>query len=155
MKEVDWPAPCGYTVFCDDIRQEINGKHTLVGCYQGVMFVNREFPVILPRFAMRVVYTERSDADIPDLKLNVFFPGDDDDNPAFSMDISIPKERPGPIGDPGPYPRASLTSPIVLDGVEIKERGRIRVRMYRGDEIIKLGALTIEKNPTMETEQPS
>lgn len=34
--------------FCDDIRHEVNGKVTLVGCYEGDLQVP-EFPALLPR----------------------------------------------------------------------------------------------------------
>lgn len=40
---------CFTAIYCDDIRQEINGKYTLVGCYGSHMFLS-EFPAKLPRF---------------------------------------------------------------------------------------------------------
>ena len=36
------------TTFCDDIRQEIGGKISLIGVYNGVMYVP-QFPVTLPK----------------------------------------------------------------------------------------------------------
>lgn len=36
------------TTFCDDIRQEVGGKISLIGVYNGVMYVP-EFPVTLPK----------------------------------------------------------------------------------------------------------
>lgn len=36
------------TIFCDDIRQEVGGKISLIGVYNGVMYVP-QFPVTLPK----------------------------------------------------------------------------------------------------------
>lgn len=40
-------------VFCDDIRQEVSGKVSLIGCYTGGMYVN-ELPAVLPKLCAHV-----------------------------------------------------------------------------------------------------
>ena len=42
----------GYAIFCDDIRNEPGGKLTFVGCYNAVMFTEREYPIVLPKFCI-------------------------------------------------------------------------------------------------------
>ena len=37
------------TIYCDDIRQEVGGKLSLMGVYNNVMYV-QQFPVTLPKF---------------------------------------------------------------------------------------------------------
>lgn len=44
----------GVTVFCDDIRHEINGKMTLVGCYSSELNFSGPAPGVLPTFAALV-----------------------------------------------------------------------------------------------------
>ncbi|MDV5822921.1 hypothetical protein [Sphingobium naphthae] len=39
----------GYSIFCDDIREEINAKTTLVGMYSGEMLVAAAGPVLVPQ----------------------------------------------------------------------------------------------------------
>lgn len=39
----------GFSVFCDDIREEINAKTTLVGVYSGEMLVAAKGPVLIPQ----------------------------------------------------------------------------------------------------------
>ena len=39
----------GYSIFCDDIREEVNSKSTLVGIYGGEMLVAAQGPVIIPQ----------------------------------------------------------------------------------------------------------
>lgn len=49
------------TIFCDDIRHEINGKTSFIGVYSGDLFV-KTFPVILPKLCLAVkVITPSSD----------------------------------------------------------------------------------------------
>ncbi|WP_449302458.1 DUF6941 family protein [Pseudoxanthomonas mexicana] len=40
-------------IFCDDIREEVNGKISLIGCYTGGMQVT-EFPATLPKLCVLV-----------------------------------------------------------------------------------------------------
>jgi len=44
----------GVTVFCDDIRHEVNGKMTLVGCYASELNFSGPPPGVLPTFAALV-----------------------------------------------------------------------------------------------------
>src|ERR1700749_2758542 len=44
----------GYSIFCDDIRNEPGGKLSFVGCYNGVIFVPPEFPLVLPKLCVHV-----------------------------------------------------------------------------------------------------
>lgn len=40
--------PSGYTIFCDDVREEITGKMTFVGVYSGSLVVKALTPLQLP-----------------------------------------------------------------------------------------------------------
>lgn len=40
-----------HTIFCDDIRHEINGKVSYIGVYSGLMFVP-QFPISLPKLCL-------------------------------------------------------------------------------------------------------
>jgi hypothetical protein len=42
----------GYSIFCDDIRNEVGGKLSFIGCYNAVMFVPSQFPCLLPKFCV-------------------------------------------------------------------------------------------------------
>ncbi len=45
--------PIAYTIFCDDLRQEVGNKVSYMGVYQGMMFVPA-FPVALPKLCAAV-----------------------------------------------------------------------------------------------------
>jgi len=40
--------PFGITIFCDDIRNEIGGKISMIGCYTGDMLISAVPPVAIP-----------------------------------------------------------------------------------------------------------
>ena len=152
MKEVDWPVPCGYTIFCDDIRQEISGKRTLVGVYGASMYVNAEYPVTFPQLSMVVHYMEDPDIELPPLILKVFLPDATEEEPSFQ--INLPKNFPtaqqrrdgeAQEDERGDGLRLIMTFPIQLGGVEIAKPGPIKVRMERGDELIRLGRLNVRQ----------
>jgi len=43
----------GSVLFCDDIRHEVNGKTSLMGIYDEVIFVD-EFPTVLGKFVIHI-----------------------------------------------------------------------------------------------------
>lgn len=49
-----------HATFCDDIRHEINGKVSLIGCYSGLMFVP-VFPATLPRLCVYIYLSTPND----------------------------------------------------------------------------------------------
>jgi len=44
--------PYGYTIFCDDIREEVGSKLSFMGTYNGSMSVQSATPVALPKLAL-------------------------------------------------------------------------------------------------------
>lgn len=147
MKEIDWPAPCGYTVFCDDIRQEEGGKSSYMGVYRGILFTNTDFPATFPKFGFGVVYTELASEPIPPLTLMIYLPGDADDAPTFSIDIpDIASTNLKPNRHASDNPRYLMNMPIVAGPLTFNKAGKIKVRMKRGDEVVRLGSLTVDRD---------
>ena len=100
-----------FVQFCDDIRQEMNGKYILIGCYGGVMtlsafpFVTRLCAFITAELSshsadVRVVYKLRSGAKIGELSFSVEAPEDSGGNlergqiplPGIPISLSSPDE---------------------------------------------------------------
>ena len=59
------------TTYCDDIRQEIGGKLSLIGVYNGVMYVP-QFPVTLPKLWIKATYVCNRDDPPKSLKMRVY-----------------------------------------------------------------------------------
>jgi hypothetical protein len=133
MITLDGPEFYGFTIFCDDIRQEVGGKITYVGAYGGRLLVHGDFPVRLPKFALGITYIQRRASFIQPSKFLVFLPGDSDDQPE---DVTNSANS-----------ILAINSMIVLSPFEMKQPGHIKVRATRGDALVRLGALLIERAP--------
>jgi hypothetical protein len=58
------------TIFCDDVRYEINGKVSYIGVYSAVLFVN-VFPAILPKLCLAIKVVTPGDNPLQSLTLRV------------------------------------------------------------------------------------
>jgi hypothetical protein len=151
MTVIRSPSPLGYTVFCDDIRQEIGGKLTLVGVYSGEMTVFGTLPATLPKLALYIRYMERVGESNEPLELRIYKPGDPYDSPTLRVPISeqmLEKFRsmnnpPDELDDP----LAVLSLHLAVQPIEFRQEGVLRVRMIRGENEIKLGGLRIKAQP--------
>lgn len=63
------------TLFCDDIRQEVNGKVSFIGAYSAALFVSA-FPATLPKLCLSVKVISPADDPLGSLTLRMFR-GDD------------------------------------------------------------------------------
>jgi len=141
----------GFVTFCDDIRQELGGKITLVGCYTGEMTVHGQAPATLAKLGLqtKLVFP----AEIAPRKIDVridFVPGE---KTLFEATLDIPEgehqkalDRVEPDGT-GDEPQFTLTQYTILSPLEIPGEGRIRVRVFVNGETVKLGSLRIRFNP--------
>ncbi len=154
MKVAKQKTPYGYTIFCDDIRPEINGKFSLVGIYSSILSVHKPLPVMMPKFAFHISYFERPGESNEAVKVSIFAPGNPDDEPIWSADLPTEMARNLPAPPEGKFKDPVLTFriPVVLAPLVLNEEGPLRVRAYRGDLEIKLGTLMIENASGNETE---
>lgn len=131
--------PSGHTVFCDDIRHEINGKITLVGTYTNIMYISGSLPHVLPKFCLGIVFREAKDS-LDNVTIKIFFPGDDE-NPIGVVNLVSQPDLNIPDLDEFSFKEFRLF--FEATGVVIKQEGRIRVRAYKNDDEIRLGSLTV------------
>jgi hypothetical protein len=143
----------GFAIFCDDIRQEVSGKISLIGTYTGVMYLHGgDFPFAIPKFGMVFSYFEKHEAAQPSpLILKIWFPGDEAAAPSLEVELPIEQirqkaqaERSLETTPEGQFVR--LDTHILLTNVLFKEEGRVVARVYReGGEEVRLGTLRIKK----------
>jgi len=155
MSELSWPSPFGYSIFCDDVRYEIGGKLSYIGIYTGDLIVMGNFPATLPKFCIVVNYSENPSEFGDNLELTIQVPGDPDEAPSTRIDFqrTINPDASNDIAEYGPDARVAMTTPMTFNGFHLKEEGFIRVRMRRGDDIVRLGSIRVRARPTEETEQ--
>jgi hypothetical protein len=143
-------TPSGMSIFCDDIRQEINGKVSLIGVYAGDLILFGTLPGILPRLSIRTVYFERPGESSDPIELLVYLPGDPDDKPSMRGMMAFkrptPEEEKKLIEEYEVYssdPLITLISHTEIVPLVLTQEGLIRVRARRGDLEIKLGSLRV------------
>ena len=71
MKSIAPITPYGYTIFCDDFRQEIGGKLSYMGIYRGKLILNKPLPASLLKLCLAIHYFERPDESTEPVNLHV------------------------------------------------------------------------------------
>ncbi len=167
MKSIAPVTPYGYTIFCDDVRQETGGKTSHMGVYTGKLILNAPLPVSLPKFCLVVYYFERPDESTEPVNLHVYMPGDAENAPTYNKEMPIDDVRSQTLEPetPGSDPLVNLIAHLTITPFALTSEGRIRVRAYRGDLEVRLGTLTViagqaeesipkEAPPTTKKSQP-
>lgn len=144
MNVVETPVPSGDTIFCDDIRHEVNGKTSLIGVYNGLLIVD-EMPVFLPRICCFI--TLRQAADVSgDVVFKVIWQPDEGEE-KFIAETIVPKEGRKTLMAVGPQKEES--APLIgvmrtffeISPFQLVSNGRLKVRSFIDNVEIKLGSL--------------
>ena len=148
-------TPYGSVIFCDDIREEKGGKNSYMGMYNGTLLVP-ELPTVIPRLALGVHYHERpGESDLP-VKLKIILSWDEG-NP---LEIDLPTEhmRSQPVPpyvDQNDDPLVGFLANFQIANLNVPGEGRIRVRVFRGDNEYRLGSLYIVLQPDEQNRTPA
>jgi hypothetical protein len=135
-------SPLGYTIFCDDIRQEDNGKLLYIGVYTGDMTFSGPPPGLLTTFCAFVNYLERPTDSLLPIRLVMMIPGVE--TPAASIELDLAKFRETLAPIEGEDPMYRIMIPLRMGTLIIPQQGLIKVRAYRGDDELRLGTLNVK-----------
>jgi hypothetical protein len=147
MKIVNPPTSSGYTIFCDDIRREDNGKYFFIGVYFGEMIISPKLPIVLPTFVAFVNYRVSPGETAAPVVAKLFVPGSDEAIAAVDVPIGEMTQSAAPIVGEDTSATISTLIPIRLSPFVVEQEGLIKVRAYRGGEEIRLGALRVSVRP--------
>ncbi|TCR63115.1 hypothetical protein [Bosea sp. BK604] len=139
----------GYSIFCDDIRNEVGGKLSFVGCYNAVMFVPQSFPFVLPKFCVHLHILSPAHQPFRSILARCYAPTLSD--PIASEPIEAPDEAvQGRIieemGTVEKVPRFIVAAAsLIFTPLEILAPGLISVRALVDDdpEELKIGSLRV------------
>lgn len=146
-------TPSGWSVFCDDVRREENGKWFFIGVYEAEMLISPSFPASLPTFAVVIKYFERFNESDKPVKFAVTVPGMEE--PVFSHQMDRNALISPPEGETElENKRVSFISIAQFRNFQIPQPGAISVRAYRGDDEIHLGSLGVKLNPAVASPPP-
>jgi hypothetical protein len=139
----------GYSIFCDDIRNESGGKLSFVGCYNAVMFTATKFPLVLPKFCIHFHVFSPATQPYESLLSRCYVPGRTDPVAEEAVEVprlqdqmnllaSLPKN-----GEAPPY--IVVAASLVFTPFEILEPGLIQVRalINGGPGELHVGSLTV------------
>ena len=92
MGMIERPDVFGHVIFCDDIRSEVGGKTSFIGCYLGYMFIDPELPLVIPKFGLSARVSQKKEVFNPNTEIRVFLPGDKENEPSTAFQIGERKE---------------------------------------------------------------
>lgn len=143
-------TPFGYTIFCDDVRQEINGKLIYIGIYQADMVVYGTAPTAVPMLCAVVTYRERPGESDDPVTVKLFGPGNE--NAIAEVNLQLDQLRHTPPPEPpadenNPDRMISVMVPIKMQPAVIPKEGLFKVRAYRGADEFRLGTLRVTFQP--------
>lgn len=140
--------PSGYVIFCDDVRQEVGGKITIVGAYAGEMTAYGETPIALAQLYASVVFRNAPKDDLYALKIVVAMVNAANESKVISTsEFEIPapeKDMILPLLDEHSVPMMELRNIVRMSPLVLTEPGIITVRAYVGDDEIRLGSLDVK-----------
>lgn len=140
------PAPYGSVVFCDDIREEVSGKVTLVGCYGADLVVGGEVPAILPKLCMscRIIFDPFDGEKI--LTLIIALPGETLESANIKNDVPVSIASLGSAGN-GPsdpnYPRYMALINVIGGPITLNSEGIIQVFIVLDGVTTRIGVVKV------------
>lgn len=142
--------PFGISLFCEDIREEVGGKRSLMGVFDTDLIVPH-FPIVIPKLAVLIRLIVPSDFVVGVLTWKIYFPGDKIESPAFKTEGNLVESE---LEDPGAQPEdwqdedvttvREFDQGAVFSPVRIKHEGLIKVRVDVGGITVKAGVLRVQ-----------
>ena len=140
----------GYSIFCDDIRNEPGGKLSFIGCYNGAIFVSSPFPLELPKFCIHIHIVSPANQPYSSILARCYAPGEE--KPIVEEPIEPPTqgEQAALTDKLEPDLNAPLYivagASLVFTPLQINRPGLIRVRavLDGASEEIRLGSLRVD-----------
>ena len=140
----------GYSIFCDDIRNEAGGKLSFIGCYNGVIFISGQFPLVLPKLCVHTHVFSPASKPFNSLVVRFYLPGDD--TPFSEEAIETPRrsEQSELVANLKTNTDAPLfivaATSLIFTPLELKSAGLLRVRaLIDARQELRLGSLRIER----------
>jgi hypothetical protein len=139
----------GYSIFCDDIRNEVGGKLSFIGCYNAVMFVPSQFPCLLPKFCVHFFMLSRATEPFKSIIARCYVP--EVSRPVLEEAIDVPQvseqvELVAKLGNAVRAPRyLAASASLIFAPLELRAPGLIRVRAVvdGGRREVTLGSLKV------------
>jgi hypothetical protein len=144
---------CVLAQFCDDIRYEVGNKVTLVGLYDGALFL-QEFPAMIPRLGINLVVDTPIDDQVRSFVLRI----EKGDEIIVEATASVPSQpRPDTVVQNGhdELTRAMFSMKILLAPMTVLSPCMLRVKVTLDGVESVAGKLRITAAPSNQTAETS
>ncbi|WLG72198.1 DUF6941 family protein [Pseudomonas simiae] len=134
-----------YAVFCDDIRQEINGKITMVGIYTDRLFVS-SVPTVLPKLCLALAIATDKTNMFEDVSVTGTLGGDE----VFRMQLQ--KDQIQSIVDQAPKPEIpakffTIQLNAILTPFQLERTGKLVIKVVADGEELECSGLEMALAP--------
>lgn len=138
--------------FCDDIRQEVGGKHSLIGCYGRALIVNK-LPATLPKFCIFITLLIPSDSPLSTLT----FRATSNDETIGELDIPVSNMQASfaEVADVADLGRVGLHAMMVFSPLVLSEPGRIQILADTDEGTIAGSYISVEEGAHNDVSTPS
>ena len=140
----------GYSIFCDDIRSEAGGKLSFIGCYNGVIFISGQFPLVLPKLCVHTHIFSPARQPFSSIVFRCYRPGDE--RPFSEEAVETPRrsEQSDLVANLKTETDAPLfivaATSLIFKPLELRSAGLLRVRaLIDAEQELRLGSLRIER----------
>lgn len=142
--------------FCDDIRQEVGNKLTLVGCYAEDLIVAR-LPVTLPQLAVQLRAVTPIDTPFERLTLRTYL------SSTVLGELVVPSNALRITAERGPEHRWAWISSIMVmaplhlpQECELRTEAETEAGILKGSTLrVRLANVTIEQRSSLRRKKPS
>lgn len=129
-----------FATFCDDVRQEVGNKHSLIGCYSGEMVFN-SLPSTVPRLCAFVVVKTPIEQPIKKLIFRAVM------NDQVIAEIAIPEEELIAMAEAvvaeGNLRYLAAQAVIALVSFKVQERSELRITVETESGLLDAGGMLI------------
>jgi hypothetical protein len=145
--------PTATALFCEDIRQEKNGQHSLVGILPDNITVEG-LPGLAPKLGVYIRTNLDPNADLVPVSYRLVLP---DGSVPVTDEVKqevLEKAKADAIRDDSPF--AGLVSRVVISPFPLEHTGRIRLLVRVGEDEILAGSINVRlATSSSEKPQPS
>src|ERR1700753_1683559 len=140
----------GYSIFCDDIRNEAGGKLGYMCCYNAVIFTSPQFPLVLPKLCVHTHIFSPATRPFGSIAVRCYLPGDE--TPFCEEPIETPEQHSqnklvaNLKTDTGAPLFIVAATSLIFTPLELRSAGLMRIRaVIDAGQDIRLGSLRIER----------
>lgn len=137
----------GYSIFCDDIRTEVGEKLSLIGVYNGVLYLP-ELPFTLPKLCAQVAMVTNANEPFQSIKLLCLLPGEEAPLLSQQLDAAQLAEQDAvreneEISEEAPD--IVVGASLIFSPLRIKSEGLIKIHAVIDGQTAQIGALQIAR----------